>query len=118
MFYSKYAPIIYGLIKRVVSNDALSEKLFSEVLIQTWKEITLGVRSRSIFLQVLNTARKAIREHSFEYYNCNELVKEDVFNLIFLYGHTSDEVSKIMQLPINEVKLRFSKTVRSFSVSQ
>lgn len=140
--YDRYAPVLYGIICRMVKDTVTAEDVLQEVFVKVWKNIAQYDEVKGTFFTwLLNITRYTAidylrsRQHkqkqknqttgdneyiqdvvyvqpAIEYTGLRDLVAKlepkyrEVIDLVYFWGYTQDEVSKILRLPLGTVKTR------------
>jgi hypothetical protein len=137
--YDTYAPILYGFALKIVHNEPLAEEILQQSLIYIWKEAHIHP-SEVTLLSMINTVRviatiklKETSNHKNQpgsiYVDHNENIDNShdsvmtndhdrILNLIFLKGHTVNDVATKLSMEVSKVRTLLREAIRQYRNSK
>lgn len=125
ILYKKYAAALYGLIFRLVKDEALAEELLQETFLRIVKNMNSDDENKlSFFTRASQTAREICRDALKNKISANGTAGPsdpddcpEVLKLIFWNGHSAEETARIMNISVDEVKVCLREAFKTIKPS-
>ena len=137
--YDKYAPVLMGLINRMLPADHDGEEILQTAFLHIWDQISSFDASKSSFLTwLINITRKLAlakanslpaENHFYNitvYKHANKNWKEQsfpgsvemgIFDLVYYKGLSCKEAAAALKMPVEEVKKNIRLAIKNMNVN-
>ncbi len=128
MLYDKYSPVLFGVLKKITSNDDLAEEALQECFIHIWRNKHLfNLSKESLFARMLNIAKREgskacekepgiipNQKHKLYVNDINHDQwenREVILELIIIGGFSQKEAAEKIGLSVNEFRKMMRKEI-------
>jgi hypothetical protein len=112
LLYDTYACSLYGIIFRIVKDQASSEKILEQTLIKIWKEMALyHPENIGFFPWMMNIAR-GLATNGNKPAETIAKYQPDILQLAILQGLSFSTIALKMNISIQEAAIRFRKELK------
>ena len=135
--YDKYAPLLMGIITRIVHTNTIAEQVLQTTFLHIWNQISLFDSSKSSFFTwLLSIARQAalvkanleqvknplydnpvyvVADNNYNGQSFNADVQKFIFELVFYKGLSCAAAAAIMKMPVEEIKKNIKLAIRNIN---
>ena len=133
--YDKYAPVLMGLISRIIPVDSSAEEILQTTFLHTWHQIgSFNASGSSLFTWLMNTARQLaidkVRsgqvqnppQHNLVYEhatsnNTEQIIQEPVqkiiFDMVYYKGESCMKAAEALGMPVEEIKKHIRLAIKN-----
>ena len=128
--YDQYSPALYGIILRIVKSHSKAEAILEHTFLKILEEIDTYRKLTTFFTWMCSIARRLAAEsvtsnipengsadefilqsqlNSKDYETLMEgmeIDSKEVLNLVYIQGHSLDETSRRLDMPLEKVKIQ------------
>ena len=137
--YDKYAPVLMGIINRILPADNGGEEILQTAFLHIWHQISCFDASRSSLLtwlikitrQLALDKGNPLPEENRSYDNpvylyanknkeeqpVSESVEMGIFNFVFYKGLSCTEAAAALKMPVEEVKIYIRQAIKNMNVN-
>ncbi|CAN5183059.1 N/A [soil metagenome] len=133
--YDKYAPVLMGLISRIVPADSSAEEILQNTFLHTWYQIgSFDASRKSLFCWLMNTARQlaidkvrsgavqnlplhnSVNEHATGN-NTKQInpepVQKIIFDMVYYKGESCVNAAGTLGIPVEEIKQHIRLAIKN-----
>jgi DNA-directed RNA polymerase specialized sigma24 family protein len=135
--YDKYAPVVMGLISRIIPVESSAEEILQATFLHTWHQIdSFAASGSSLFTWLMNIARKLaidkVRsglvqnppQHNLVYLyattNDTELINPEpvqntIFDMVYYKGESYLKTAEALGMPVEEIKKHIRLAIKNMT---
>ncbi len=113
--YDKYAPLLYGIIYRIVKDQAVAENLLERTITKIWKEqVSYDPEKLSLCTWMMNIARNlAIDTTQGSWDTANKPASHNLLELVFTDGMHIDQAAACKKISVTEALKKFREELKT-----
>jgi RNA polymerase sigma-70 factor (ECF subfamily) len=133
--YDKYAPVLMGLITRIIPTDSSAEEILQTTFLHTWHQIgSFDATRSSLFSWLMNTARQLaidnVRSGAVQNLTLHIIVDEHatgsntkqinpepvqkiIFDMVYYKGESCIKAAGALGIPVEEIKKHIRLAIKN-----
>ena len=137
LLYNKYAPVLMGLISRIVNDNNLAGEILQTSFLHTWNQInSFDANKSSLLMWLISIARNAaidkVKSERLKNLQCNNNVGKHIidnnnrqlfpepfyktiFEMVYFKGLSCKEAAAVLKIPVEELRKNIRLAIKNMN---
>lgn len=115
LVYDKYAPLLYGIIYRIVKDQTLAENLLADTITKVWKDqVSYDPEKLSLCTWMMNIARNLAKDTIYSLPDPdNKSGSHNLLELVLTDGLKIDQAAASMRISVTDALRKFREELKT-----